>query len=320
MLQKRLAKFASPESVRAGRRFQPRESDVFVVTYPKCGTTWLQQICHVLRTGGSDEFQNFEEIMEVVPWFHVFLSFLLFTFCSFSRTITAKDCGIDLNDEQVAEPRVFKSHETIENVPRGIDGAKYIYCIRDPDSVLVSFFHFLRDYCKIPREHNLHIDEFARNLLLGTGSASGKLWDHFAGWYEHIDSPNVLFICYEHLREEPELVIEKICRFMGVPFSQDLLAVTLEKTSFEYMKARHSQFDDHLVFNSQRERMGLPPDCEISVGKVRSKSKEKDVNEIVGENIRQEMADRWRRDIYETIGFASYEALKQDVWERLLRR
>ena len=42
-----------------------RPSDVFVVTYPKCGTTWVTQILHALRTAGS---MDFGEITEVVPW------------------------------------------------------------------------------------------------------------------------------------------------------------------------------------------------------------------------------------------------------------
>ena len=53
------------ESIRIGRAMKPRPDDVFVVTYPKCGTTWMTQICHQLRTGGSDDFG---EITEVCPW------------------------------------------------------------------------------------------------------------------------------------------------------------------------------------------------------------------------------------------------------------
>ena len=76
------------ESVRIGRAMCPRATDVFVVTYPKCGTTWMTQICHSLRTKGS---MDFGEITEVCPW-----------------DILAFDCGQDLDADHVAEPRVFK--------------------------------------------------------------------------------------------------------------------------------------------------------------------------------------------------------------------
>ena len=44
--------------------FRPRPSDVFVVTYPKSGTTWMTQICQMLRRGDI----NFGKITEVCPW------------------------------------------------------------------------------------------------------------------------------------------------------------------------------------------------------------------------------------------------------------
>ena len=45
--------------------FHPRKSDVLIVTGPKSGTTWMQQILHQLRAGGDD---CFESIDRVVPW------------------------------------------------------------------------------------------------------------------------------------------------------------------------------------------------------------------------------------------------------------
>ena len=44
---------------------RPTVGDVLVVTSPKCGTTWVQQIVHQLRSRGS---MDFEEISVPVPW------------------------------------------------------------------------------------------------------------------------------------------------------------------------------------------------------------------------------------------------------------
>ena len=52
------------DSTRIGRSFSPKRDDVFVVTYPKCGTTWVTQIVHSLRGGTMD----FDDINEVAPW------------------------------------------------------------------------------------------------------------------------------------------------------------------------------------------------------------------------------------------------------------
>ena len=53
------------ESLRAGISFAARPTDVVVATFPKCGTTLLQNLVHQLRTGGS---WDFAEISMVVPW------------------------------------------------------------------------------------------------------------------------------------------------------------------------------------------------------------------------------------------------------------
>lgn len=39
-----LSLMETPESRKIGLSFQPQQGDIFVVTHPKCGTTWLQQV------------------------------------------------------------------------------------------------------------------------------------------------------------------------------------------------------------------------------------------------------------------------------------
>ena len=53
LLLHRLGLMHSPESVEHGLTFQPRATDVFIVSYPKTGTTWTQQITHCLRSNGG---------------------------------------------------------------------------------------------------------------------------------------------------------------------------------------------------------------------------------------------------------------------------
>jgi hypothetical protein len=49
------------ESVRIGLSFKPGPTDVFITTYPKCGTTWVSFIVHSLRSRG--QYLDFEEIV-----------------------------------------------------------------------------------------------------------------------------------------------------------------------------------------------------------------------------------------------------------------
>eukprot|EP00929_Paragymnodinium_shiwhaense_P061040 TRINITY_DN30475_c0_g1_i1.p2 TRINITY_DN30475_c0_g1~~TRINITY_DN30475_c0_g1_i1.p2 ORF type:complete len:136 (+),score=36.10 TRINITY_DN30475_c0_g1_i1:114-521(+) len=81
----------SEGSLQRAAGFIPRPTDVFITTAPKTGTTWLQAICHALRTGGLQN--DFEDIYQVSPWDQL-----------------AWDLGQDLNAEQSAKPRIFKTH------------------------------------------------------------------------------------------------------------------------------------------------------------------------------------------------------------------
>ena len=56
--------FATEEGRERGLAYVPDSTDVFISPYAKCGTTWMQQIVHGLRSCGD---MDFSEITQVVP-------------------------------------------------------------------------------------------------------------------------------------------------------------------------------------------------------------------------------------------------------------
>jgi len=136
-MQERMQNFATDESWQRGLDYKPAATDVFIVTPPKCGTTWMQQIVHGLRTRGS---MDFDEIGRVVPWLNM-----------------AHDMGIDINAPQVANPRAFKTHTTLDETPKG---GKYIVILRDPKDALVSHFHFFEEF--FFEKGSVNLETFAR--------------------------------------------------------------------------------------------------------------------------------------------------------------
>ncbi len=85
LLKKRVSRLETEEGRSRGLNFKPRPNDVFVVTSPKCGTTWMQQILHQLRSGGDMSFDDIDDVIPVIEM--------------------AYDTEIDLEAEHKYQPR-----------------------------------------------------------------------------------------------------------------------------------------------------------------------------------------------------------------------
>lgn len=247
LMSTRNQRMHTAKGVEIGRSFKPRPTDVFVVTYPKCGTTWMTQICHALRTNGS---MDFGDINEVCPW-----------------EIMAHDCKQDLSAEHVANPRVWKSHEGWTHVAKG---AKYIYVARDPMDAFFSFFKFLPSFTGL-RGGDIDEEAFAKAIFAGA-SHSGQIWDHFLGWYEQLANENVLWVFFEDLASDLRTEVKRVARFMGIEADDALLDAAVKCSSFEAMSAKENRhhYDDHYMKAFIYPEMGIDPKSTQEVIKVRA--------------------------------------------------
>lgn len=285
-MRERQSHFRSAESLRRGLEFRPEPADVFVATYPKCGTTWLQQIVHGLRTGGS---MDFDEITAVVPWLE-----------------NAHDLGIDVNGSQVATPRAFKTHLTWHEVPKG---ARYIYVMRDPKDVLLSYYRFFEGW--FFEAGTISLETFARELFL-EGGRSGRYWDHVRSWWAQSGQASVLMLCYEDIKQDLAGTVRRVAAFIGCPLDDELRDVVVRQSSFEFMHAHEHQFDDHLIRSVCDEACGLPPggsSSKVRAGTVGAH------RQALSPELRSELDAIWRVEMGETPGLESYDALRSRVAE-----
>ena len=225
--------FMTEQGRARGLALRARASDVIISTYPKCGTTWLQQTVHGLRTGGS---MDFDEITQVVPWLEL-----------------AHDMGVDPDAEQVAVPRVFKSHLAFDDVPRG---ARYLNAIRDPGDVLLSLYRFF-DGWRMERGA-IGLDDFALEFFLRREGARGY-WQHVLSWWQARGRDDVLLLCYEDMHEDLAAAVARIAVFIGIDADAALLERVTRQSGLEFMKRHERQFDDHLVRDARDAACGLPP-------------------------------------------------------------
>lgn len=180
-----------PEGFESGLLYEPGEGDVFVSTYPKCGTTWAQYIVYLLVHRGrplADE----QSLGDVFP--HL------------------EEVGKDVV-AALPEPRLIKTH-----LPRPLapydECAKYVYVARNPFDCAVSFYHHTRGFPRHYEFSNGTFADFFDCFILGEVDF-GDYFDHLLSWHELVGSDNVLFLTYEEMLGDQRSAIRRIADFLG---------------------------------------------------------------------------------------------------------
>jgi hypothetical protein len=267
--------------------YRPRPTDVIITPYGKCGTTWLQQIFHTLRTRGDFDF---DDISRVVPWIE-----------------TATIAGVDIEAPQRAEPRGFKSHLDWSKVPKG---ARYVVSFRHPHDACVSMFHFVEGWFFEPGA--IPLEAFAQTYVARVALES-DYWSHLVSWWNERDNPAVLVLAYEQMLADPAGTIRLVADFCGIPLDDELLALTLERSSFATMLRHKDKFDDLLMRTASEVRCNLPPGSDSA--KVRKGGTGQGKAELTPA-LMALLDEQWAKIAAPATGFADYAALQAEIARR----
>ncbi|XP_064484601.1 sulfotransferase ssu-1-like [Ornithodoros turicata] len=203
--------------VRPALAYQPRPDDVFIVSYPKCGTTWMQHIVYLIYSGGVPAKDRLE-LAAKTPFLEMH--------------------GID-SAVQLPRPAAIKTHQPFHRQPYS-DQAKYIYITRNPFDCCVSFYYHTKNIPAYLFETGT-FDEFFEMFMKGEVDF-GDYFDHLMSWYPHRNDPNVFFLTYEDLKKDPRSWIQKVADFLGPSYGDKLrsdpgiLENVLENSSLKSMK------------------------------------------------------------------------------------
>lgn len=276
-----MARLFNEQERAKGLALKLRPSDVVIAPFGKSGTTWVQQIVHCLRTRGD---MDFDDISRVVPWIE-----------------TSPMLGIDLDAEQKASPRAFKSHLPWDAIPKG---GRYIVTVRDPGDALYSLYKFMEGWFIEPG--SISLDEFALQFFID----DRQYWKHLASWLPRRNDGDVLFMAFEHMKSDLSATVERIAEFIGIPLDDELRAITEEHSSLAFMLRHKNRFDDRLMRELSERLVSLPPGSDSA--KVRS-GKVGEHALHLSEDVSAEIDAVWRQEITERFGFQNYAALMNEL-------
>ena len=279
-------------TLEADFQFTARQSDILLSVPPKCGTTWLSYVCHLIRMGGSQP--DFHSLEEVVP---------MIEFCSL--------LGVDPNTvTQPAHPRLFATHVPYDRVPRG---SKVIACFRDPKDIFLSLFLFLDSLLVLKGRVELSV--FAKNK--GYLGILKRMLDSLVIWWEHRHDKGVLILFYEDLKEDHDASVRRIAQFMGAHLTDEEIGRVVHATTHAEMYRHREKFDLHEFTGKLLEMMEEVSSDEL-VGRVRKNGgKVGEGEKRLTEEVKQSIEKEWQETVTAKLGFRDFNELRQALKKEL---
>ncbi|KAL5022099.1 hypothetical protein ScPMuIL_001254 [Solemya velum] len=204
------------------RSVEVKPDDIWVVSFPRSGTTLTQEIVYLISRNLDFENAKSEPLESRFP----FLDLIDIRAPMFSGPSQIKN---------MASPKLVKSHLHLHIMPSGVreKTGKIVYVARNPRDVIVSNYFFTKDLrTNVPE---LSMEEYLQAFISETTYAS-PWWQHVKDYWKQRNDPNVLFILYEDLVENTDEIVRTIASFLGKDLSDEEVLKIVEHCSFENMK------------------------------------------------------------------------------------
>jgi len=183
-----------------------RDSDVFLGSYPRSGSTWLRFTLFELLSGQPATFESVNRGM---------------------RGPGTHDLGLPVLSNQ---GRFLSTHEPFRS-----EYHRGVYLVRDVRDVVTSEFWYEKE-----RGFGCHdFDEYLHQMLSGQ-KKYGSWQHHVNSWLNSSTARNgkLKVIRYEDLRRNPEIVLTDLLEFLGRPAEPSVILRAIENNALESMRAK----------------------------------------------------------------------------------
>ena len=209
------------ENIYYALNYKPKDGQKVIVSFPKSGTTWTQQIVYLILNNGIPEKNNKQ---------FVFDSFLEYT-----------------GKDSVIEPMV-KTHLNYNLMPFN-PNAKYLYVVRNPKDVSVSSYHHMKLMYNPEENFHHYFQEFFNDEV-----NYGDYFEHLLSFVPHLNDPNITYLVYEKMKRNPRKAVLKIAGFLGEEFvakvkdnNELVLNEVLKHSTVDYMKTDVSKKNEFII-------------------------------------------------------------------------
>lgn len=206
---------------------EPRPTDVWLVTYPRSGTTLTQGLLTNLLNKDPLAYRY-----QVVPWPEVGKPEV--RYYSTLEEINA-----------LPGPRCFKSHwPATDHVDPARSNGKFIHISRNCLDMVTSYYYQYRNPIDGDRSYNDSIHAFVEQFLSGD-LRWGDYFEHLRSWFVHRGRQNILFLTYEGIVLNMPETVRQLSAFIGIPVNSADVKRIVGNCQFHAMKQREPHMKDH---------------------------------------------------------------------------
>jgi aryl sulfotransferase len=224
--------------------YHPRPGDIVIATYPKCGTTWMQQIVSSLV------FQDTEAraLWQISPWIE-------------SR-FRGSSAEMFQRLEAQAHRRFVKTHLPADGLPI-FDELQYIHVARDGRDTVMSWHNHLTGYSErvltefdqaglndpliarpFPRIQPEPAEYFRQ--WISTPAIAGQrdgtpdlsYFDFEISYWAERARPNFLMVHYSDLLADLDAEMRRVAAFLGIAVNEAVWPSLVRAADFQEMRAR----------------------------------------------------------------------------------
>ncbi|XP_014257095.1 estrogen sulfotransferase-like [Cimex lectularius] len=237
------------------KNFTVRPDDVWVISYPKCGTTWTQEMVWLIGNDLDYESAKNKLLLQRFP----FLEAVGIISSEQLRGNDDDDWVFNADTisftEELPSPRFIKSHLPVSLLPDQIWTVKpkMIYVTRNPKDAAVSYYHHHRLWNGYNGSYPIFMQAFLQDKLVYS-----PFWEHVVEYKKLENEPNLLINSFEEMKKDLKGVVRKTAAFLNKTMTEEQVERLADHLSFGKMKD-NSALNGEEMIKEVKQRCGLDP-------------------------------------------------------------